>query len=705
VKGTILLAGLAFIAFSCTNNQKIKYPVAHKDNVVDDYFGHKVSDPYRWLEDDNSEETAKWVKAENEVTNAFLAKIPYRDNIRKQLTNLWNYPKYSAPFKRAGKYFYYKNDGLQNQSVLYVQDNLDAEPRVLLDPNKLSDDGTVALSVARVSNDGKYLAYFVARSGSDWNEGYVLDINTGEKLSDHLQWIKFSGIGWDGDGFYYSRYDKPKAGDELSQSNEYHKVYYHKVGTPQSDDKMVYDTPDHPRRLSDVGVTRDEKIQYLTEYEASIGNSLYVRMNGDRHAEWKPVYTSFDKEFQVIDDMDGKLLVLTNYKAPRYRLIAVDPKHPEEANWKEIIPESDEVLDNASVVGGRICASYMKDAHTVLQLFQPDGKLTGNIELPEMGSASVLIGEKNDNEAFYTFESWTMPNTIYQYDVATGESKVFRQPELKFNPKDFETRQVFYASKDGTKVPMFIFMKKGTKMDGTNPALLYGYGGFNISLTPYFSPARMVFLEQGGVYAVANLRGGGEYGEAWHEAGTKMHKQNVFDDCIAAAEYLVEKKYTDTNHLALMGGSNGGLLVGAVINQRPDLFRVAIPQVGVMDMLRYNKFTIGWSWAGDYGTSSDSEKMFKYLYAYSPYHNIKKGGHYPAILALTADHDDRVVPAHTFKYMARMQEYNDGKNPTLVRIETKAGHGGGKPTSKTIDEYTDIWSFVFYEMGVEPKFN
>jgi len=705
VKGTILLAGLAFIAFSCTNNQKIKYPVAHKDNVVDDYFGHKVSDPYRWLEDDNSEETAKWVKAENEVTNAFLAKIPYRDNIRKQLTNLWNYPKYSAPFKRAGKYFYYKNDGLQNQSVLYVQDNLDAEPRVLLDPNKLSDDGTVALSVARVSNDGKYLAYFVARSGSDWNEGYVLDINTGEKLSDHLQWIKFSGIGWDGDGFYYSRYDKPKAGDELSQSNEYHKVYYHKVGTPQSDDKMVYDTPDHPRRLSDVGVTRDEKIQYLTEYEASIGNSLYVRMNGDRHAEWKPVYTSFDKEFQVIDDMDGKLLVLTNYKAPRYRLIAVDPKHPEEANWKEIIPESDEVLDNASVVGGRICASYMKDAHTVLQLFQPDGKLTGNIELPEMGSASVLIGEKNDNEAFYTFESWTMPNTIYQYDVATGESKVFRQPELKFNPKDFETRQVFYASKDGTKVPMFIFMKKGTKMDGTNPALLYGYGGFNISLAPYFSPARMVFLEQGGVYAVANLRGGGEYGEAWHEAGTKMHKQNVFDDCIAAAEYLVEKKYTDTNHLALMGGSNGGLLVGAVINQRPDLFRVAIPQVGVMDMLRYNKFTIGWSWAGDYGTSSDSEKMFKYLYAYSPYHNIKKGGHYPAILALTADHDDRVVPAHTFKYMARMQEYNDGKNPTLVRIETKAGHGGGKPTSKTIDEYTDIWSFVFYEMGVEPKFN
>jgi len=705
VKGTILLAGLAFFAFSCTKNQKIKYPVAHKDNVVDDYFGHKVSDPYRWLEDDNSEETAKWVRAENKVTNAFLAKIPYRDNIRKQLTNLWNYPKYSAPFKRAGKYFYYKNDGLQNQSVLYVQDNLNAEPRVLLDPNKLSNDGTVALSVARVSNDGKYLAYFVARSGSDWNEGYVLDINTGEKLSDRLQWIKFSGIGWDRDGFYYSRYDKPKAGDELSQSNEYHKVYYHKVGTSQSDDKIVYDTPEHPKRLSDVSVTRDEKIQYLTEYEASIGNSLYVRMNSERNGKWKPVYTSFDKEFQVIDDVDGQLLVLTNYKAPRYRLISVDPKHPEEANWKEIIPESDDVLSDASVVGGKICASYMKDAHTVLQLFQPDGKLTGNIELPEMGSASVLIGEKNDNEAFYTFESWTMPNTIYQYDVATGESKVFRQPELKFNPKEFETRQAFYASKDGTKVPMFIFMKKETKLDGTNPALLYGYGGFNISLTPYFSPARMVFLEQGGVYAVANLRGGGEYGETWHEAGTKMHKQNVFDDCIAAAEYLVEKKYTDTNHLALMGGSNGGLLVGAVINQRPDLFRVAIPQVGVMDMLRYNKFTIGWSWAGDYGTSSDSEKMFKYLYAYSPYHNIKKGGHYPAILALTADHDDRVVPAHTFKYMARMQEYNDGKNPTLVRIETKAGHGGGKPTSKIIDEYTDIWSFVFYEMGVEPKFN
>jgi len=705
VKGLTLLAGLAFFAISCTNNEKIKYPVAHKDNVVDDYFGHKVSDPYRWLEDDNSEETAKWVKAENEVTNTFLAKIPYRDSIRKQLTNFWNYPKYSAPFKRAGKYFYYKNNGLQNQSVLYVQDNLNAEPRVLLDPNKLSDDGTVALSAARVSNDGKYLAYFVARSGSDWNEGYVLDINSGEKLSDHLQWIKFSGIGWDGDGFYYSRYAKPEAGDELSQSNEYHKVYYHRVGTSQSDDKMVYDTPEHPKRLSDINVTRDEKIQYLTEYEASIGNSLYVRLNSDKKAEWKPVYTAFDKEFQVVDDVDGRLLVMTNYKAPRYRLVSIDPQHPEETNWVETIPESDDVLSNVSVVGGKICASYMKDAHTVLQLFQPDGKLTGNIDLPEIGSASVLIGDKNDNEAFYTFESWTVPNTIYQYDVATGQSKIFRQPELKFNPNDFETKQVFYASKDGTKVPMFIFMKKGTKLNGTNPALLYGYGGFNISLTPYFSPARMVFLEQGGVYAVANLRGGGEYGEAWHEAGTKMHKQNVFDDCIGAGEYLVEKKYTDTNHLALMGGSNGGLLVGAVINQRPDLFRVAIPQVGVMDMLRYNKFTIGWSWAGDYGTSSDSEEMFKYLYAYSPYHNIKKGGHYPAILALTADHDDRVVPAHTFKYMARMQEYNDGKNPTLVRIETKAGHGGGKPTSKIIDEYTDIWSFVFYEMGVEPKFN
>ena len=704
MKGIILLTGLAFFAVSCTNNSKIKYPVAHKDNVVDDYFGHKVNDPYRWLEDDNSQETAEWVKAENKVTNEFLAKIPYRDSIRKELTNLWNYPKYSAPFKRAGKYFYYKNDGLQNQSVLYVQDNLDAEPRVLLDPNKLSDDGTVALSAARVSNDGKYLAYFIARSGSDWNEGYVLDINTGEKLSDHLQWIKFSGIGWDGDGFYYSRYPEPAKGEALSQSNEYHQVFYHKVGTPQADDKMVYDTPEHPRRLSGIGVTRDEKIQFLTESETTDGNSLYVRLN-DSKSGWKPVYSGLKSEFHVIDDWKGELLVLTNYKAPRYRLIAVDPKKPEEANWKEVIPESDDVLSDASVVGGKICASYMKDAHTVLQLFQPDGKLTGNIDLPEMGSASVLIGEKNDNEAFYTFESWTMPNTIYQYDVNTGQSTVFRQPALKFDPNDFETRQVFYASKDGTKVPMFIFMKKGTRLDGTNPSMLYGYGGFNVSLTPYFSPARMVFLEQGGVYAVANLRGGGEYGEAWHQAGTKMHKQNVFDDCIAAAEYLVEKKYTDTNHLALMGGSNGGLLVGAVINQRPDLFRVAIPQVGVMDMLRYNKFTIGWSWAGDYGTSSDSEEMFKYLYAYSPYHNIKKGGHYPAILALTADHDDRVVPAHTFKYMARMQEYNDGANPTLVRIETKAGHGGGKPTSKIIDEYTDIWSFVFYEMGVEPKFN
>jgi prolyl oligopeptidase len=699
-----LLAGLAVLTWSCNNNQKIRYPVAHKENVVDEYFGHKVSDPYRWLEDDNSKETARWVQAENKVTQAFLDKIPYRGAIRKQLTALWNYPRYSAPFKRAGRYFFYKNDGLQNQSILYVQDHLHGEPRVLLNPNKLSDDGTVALSVARVSNDGKYLAYFVARSGSDWNEGYVMDIATGKKLSDHLRWIKFSGIGWDGDGFFYSRYPKPQAGDELIESNEYHKVYFHRVGTPQDDDKLVYETPSHPKRLSNIGVTRDEKIQFLSESETTEGNSLYIR-SGKGNMEWQPIYTGMKKEFHVVDDWNGELLIVTNYKAPNHRLIAVDPQHTDELHWKEIIPESDDVLSDASVVGGKICASYMKDAHTVLQMFQPDGKLTGNIQLPGIGSASVLIGNKNDHEAFYTFESWTMPNTIFQYDVSTGESKLFRQPDVTFNPNDYETRQVFYASKDGTKVPMFVFMKKGIKLNGKNPAMLYGYGGFNISLTPYFSPARMVFLEQGGIFAVANLRGGGEYGEAWHQAGTRMHKQNVFDDCIAAAEYLVAKKYTDTSHLALMGGSNGGLLVGAVINQRPDLFRVAIPQVGVMDMLRYNKFTIGWSWAGDYGTSSESEKMFKYLYAYSPYHNIKKGGHYPAILALTADHDDRVVPAHTFKYMARMQEYNDGKNPTLVRIETKAGHGGGKPTSKIIDEYADIWSFVFYEMGVEPKFN
>lgn len=693
------LLALIFMV-SCTT-QKIEYPQTKKVDVTDDYFGTTVEDPYRWLEDDNSEETSEWVKAQNEVTFAYLNKLPYRDEIRNRLTELINYPRYSTPFKEAGKYYFFKNDGLQNQSVLYVTDQLNGDPVEVLDPNKLSEDGTVALSGIDISDDGKYLAYKIARSGSDWNEIFVKSLETGDLLEDHIEWVKFSGVDFYDGGFFYSSYDTPKAGSELSNANEYHKVYYHKLGTAQAEDKLIYQDKEHAKRNCYAGITEDNRFLIVSMSETTSGNALSVKDLSDKKGQLVPVITTFDNDFNVVGNIGDELFALTNCDAPKYKLVKFNLKNPAKENWTEIIPEQETVLQSASFIGGKIVTLSMKDAHSVMQAYNYDGSFDYDVELPGIGTVSSISGKKDDPIAFYDYTSFNTPGEIYKFDFTTKESSLHYRPEVKFNPDDFEVKQEFYASKDGTEIPIFIVHKKGLVLNGKNPTLLYAYGGFNISLTPSFSSTRLAFFENGGVYALANLRGGGEYGEEWHLAGTKLKKQNVFDDFIAAAEYLIASKYTSSDKLAIMGGSNGGLLIGAVLNQRPDLFKVAFPLVGVMDMLRYNKFTIGWAWAGDYGTSEDSQEMFEYLYGYSPYHTIIKGGKYPAVLAGTADHDDRVVPAHTFKYMARLQEYNAGKLPVLVRIDVKAGHGAGKPTAKVIDEYTDMWSFLFYHLGMK----
>ena len=692
---------LAFIFMVSCKNQKIEYPLTKKVDVSDDYFGTVVEDPYRWLEDDNSEETAEWVKAQNEVTFAYLEKLPYREEIRTRLTELINYPRYSTPFKKAGKYYFFKNNGLQNQSVLYMTEQLGGEPVVVLDPNKLSEDGTVALSGADISEDGKFMVYKIARSGSDWNEIFVKNLETGELLKDHIEWVKFSGVDWYDGGFFYSAYDKPKPGSELSNANEYHKVYYHKLGAAQADDQLIYQDKEHAKRNCYAGLTDDKRFLSVSMSETTSGNALSVKDLNAKKGELVPVVTTFDDDFNVVGNIGDDLFALTNCDAPKYKLVRFNLKNPEKENWVEIIPEKENVLQSASFAGGKIVTLYMQDAHSVMEVHNYDGTFDYEIKLPGIGSVGSLSGKKDDLIAFYDYTSFNTPGEIYKFDFNTKESSLHYRPEVKFNPDDFEVKQEFYASKDGTKIPMFIVHKKGIVLNGKNPTLLYAYGGFNISITPSFSSTRLAFFENGGVYAVANLRGGGEYGEEWHLAGTKMNKQNVFDDFIAAAEYLIDQKYTSSNKLAIMGGSNGGLLIGAVLNQRPGLFKVAFPLVGVMDMLRYHKFTIGWAWAGDYGTSEDSKEMFEYLYKYSPYHTIIKGGKYPAVFAETADHDDRVVPAHTFKYMARLQEYNAGKLPVLVRIDVKAGHGAGKPTTKVIDEYTDMWSFLFYHLGMK----
>lgn len=688
---------------SCNNSSRINYPVTKKVHHVDNYFGVEVADPYRWLEDDNSAETAEWVKTQNEVTFAYLESIPFRGKIRERFTQIWNYPRYSAPFRAGKYYFFYKNDGMQNQSVLYIQEGLDGKPEVFLDPNTFSEDGTVSLSGISVSNDDKYLAYSISRAGSDWNEIRVLEIESMKEYDDLIKWVKFSGMSWFADGFYYSRYDEPKPGEKLSGKNENHKVYYHKLRSSQEQDQLIYENPKFPLRNYGAGVTKDERFLIIYETETTSGNALYVKDLSKPNSDFKQIVDGFEKDYWVIDNIGDHLLVLTNYGAPRKQLVLIDPLKPQPENWTTVIPEKEEVLEGICLIGNRIAASYMKDASSRSYLYDLTGKLLGEVNIPGIGTMSGFSGKKEDNIAFYSFTSFTFPSTIYKFDVEKNESVVFRASEIDFDPSGYETKQVFYTSKDGTKVPMFITHKKGLKYTGKNPTLLYGYGGFNSAMTPAFSISRVIFLENGGVYALANIRGGGEYGEEWHKAGTKLLKQNVFDDFIAAAEYLINEGYTCSQKLAIQGGSNGGLLVGACMIQRPDLFKVALPAVGVMDMLRFHKFTIGWAWVSDFG-SSENEEEFHYLLGYSPLHTIKDGISYPATLITTADHDDRVVPAHSFKFAARLQEAHKGRNPVLIRIDTSAGHGAGKPTSKIIDEQTDIWAFVFQNLVVKPKY-
>lgn len=691
--------------FQACNSSKISYPETKKENVVDNYFGVQVSDPYRWLENDTSAATAEWVKAQNKVTTDYLSKIPFRDQLKKRLTELTNYPRYGSPFKKKGKYYFYKNNGLQNQNVLYCQESLTTVPEVLLDPNTFSQDGTVALSDVAFSKNGKYMSYSIARSGSDWNEIFVMDLKTKTVLKDHIFWSKSSEVAWHGNGFYYSAFDAPEARKEYSSKNEFEKIYYHTVGQDQSEDKIVYEDKKHALRECYAAVTDDENYLFVSITETTTGNGLLMKDLTKPNAQFVEIEPGFDNDHVVIDDVNGKIYILTNWKAPKQRLMAVDPKAPSRENWKEVIPESDNVLEDVSIIGGKIIALYMKDACHQALGYDLSGKQLYEIQLPGLGSITEISGTKDDSEAFYTFTSYTYPLTVYHFDAGKNVSEALHKPELSFNIADYTSEQVFYESKDGTKVPMTITYKKGMVKNGENPLMLYGYGGFNISLMPTFSVSRIPFLENGGIYVVANIRGGGEYGESWHLSGTKMKKQNVFDDFVAAAEYLIKEKYTSSAKLAIDGGSNGGLLIGACMTQRPDLFAVAIPEVGVLDMLRYHKFTIGWSWTSDYGNSEESKEMFEYLKAYSPLHNLKNGTKYPATLVMTGDHDDRVVPAHSFKFAATLQAANDGTNPTLIRIDSNAGHGAGKPIGKLIDAQTDMWSFVMYNLGMQPAFN
>ncbi|MBL7711266.1 MAG: S9 family peptidase [Chitinophagaceae bacterium] len=681
--------------------QKIQYPQTQKQAQTDVYFGNTIADPYRWLEDDTAKNTEAWVQEQNTVTANYLNAIPFRDRIRERLTELWDYPKNSAPQKEGAYFLSYKNNGLQNQSVLYVQKGLNGAPEVLIDPNKLSADGTVALQATAFSKKQKYFGYAVSASGSDWQEIYIIDFATRTLLKEKLEYVKFTGISWAGDdGFYYSGYDRPKnEATKYSAKTEFQKVYYHKVGTPQSADRLIYEDKAHPLRYVSAGLTEDERFLVLSISEGTDGSEIKVKdLNNKEQKDFITVVPGFKTNAGVVDNVGGSLLLQTNDGAPNYKVVLVDPAKPN-APAKLIIPEQQEKLEGVSTGGGKLFASYLKNACTRVAQYSKDGKLEHDISLPGIGTASGFGSYKEDDFFFYTFTSYVYPPTIFRYDIKTGKSELFKKSEVKFNPDEYETRQVFYPSKDGSKVSMFITCRKGLKLDGTNPTLLYGYGGFNISLTPSFSVANMVFLENGGVYCVANLRGGGEYGEDWHKGGMLANKQNVFDDFIAAAEYLVREKYTSKERLAIRGGSNGGLLVGACLAQRPDLFAVAIPQVGVLDMLRYHKFTVGWGWAVEYG-SSDKEADYQYLIRYSPLHNLKKGVCYPATLITTADHDDRVVPAHSFKFAATLQEAQGCDRPALIRIDTKAGHGAGKPTSKTIEEAADIWSFLFYNMHI-----
>jgi prolyl oligopeptidase len=686
--------------------QQLDYPQTRKGDQVDDYHGTKVADPYRWLEDDNSPETAQWVEAENKVTFAYLEKIPYRAQVKQRLEQLYNYPKYTAPFRKGDLLFYRKNDGLQNQNVVYMQKGLEGAPEELLDPNKLSADGTTRLGIFEASGDGKYAAYGASIGGSDWQEVHVLDVATTNELSDDLKWLKGTEIAWAGKGFFYSRYDAPEKGHELSSKNEFQKVYYHKLGAAQSEDELIYEDKEHAERFHDVQTTNDERFAILMVSDrgkGKRGNSLYYRDLSKKEKSFTPIVSEITDDTYVVEDNVGdKFLIYTNHGAPNGRVVLYDPADPK-APWKDILPEKSEVLDSVDSIGGKLFATYLKDVASHVYVYSFTGELENEIALPGAGTTTGLKGNRSDTSAFFLYSSFNYPSTVFRYDLAAKKASVFRAPEIPgFHPDDYETKEVFYNSKDGTRVPMFLVYRKGLKLDGRNPTLLYGYGGFNITLPPNFSSLRLALLEQGFVYASANLRGGGEYGEKWHLAGSKLNKQTVFDDFIAAAEWLIANKYTAPEHLAINGGSNGGLLVGAVMNQRPDLFRVAVPQVGVMDMLRFQRFTIGWNWAADYG-SSDNADEFKALYAYSPLHNIKPGAKYPATLITTADHDDRVVPAHSFKYAATLQAEAARANPVLIRIDTKSGHGASS-TTKTIETAADMFSFIFYNLAVTPKY-
>jgi prolyl oligopeptidase len=675
------------------------YPESKRIDVVDEYHGVKVADPYQWLENDTAEDVVSWVKLQNEVTQDYLSQIPFREQFKQRLTQIWDYPKYGSPFKKGEYYYFFKNDGLQNQSILYRQKGMNATPEVFLDPNKLSNDGTASLASLTFSSDYKYCAVGIAHSGSDWNDIFVMDVSTLQRTSDEIKWVKFSGATWHKDGFYYSRYDEPTKGKEFSNANEYMKIYYHKLGTSQAADELIYEDKKHPLRYFTASITEDERLLFIYISEGTSGTEVLVKDLQKGQQGFKTLFKGFKHNYSVIDNIGTKVLVLTDDGAPRYRLIETDI----EASWKNIIPENEDLLEGVSTCGGKLYATYLKNASSRMYELDLDGSNKEEITLPGIGTVSGIAGKKEDTEAFYTFTSFTNPGEIYRYDINSGTSELFRKSEVKFNPDDFATKQVFYPSKDGTKVSMFIVHKKGLTLDGTNPTLLYGYGGFNIPLSPSFSISRILFLEQGGVYAIANLRGGGEYGEDWHKAGMLEKKQNVFDDFIAAAQYLIDEKYTSNNKLAINGGSNGGLLVGACMLQRPDLFKVAIPAVGVLDMLKYHKFTIGWGWAVEYGTS-DKKDEFDYLIKYSPLHNVKEGVNYPATLIMTADHDDRVVPAHSFKFAAELQHKQQANgNPVLIRIDSKAGHGAGKPTTKLIEDATDMWSFILWNVNAKVK--
>lgn len=702
----LLLGLFALSLFACNQGKKsaekitlMKYPETKKDSTTDNYFGKAIADPYRWLENDTSAETKAWVVAQNKVTQNYLSQIPYREDIKKRLTEIWNYPKESAPFKVGEYYFFTKNDGLQNQGVWFIKKGLDGKEETFLDPNKLTADGTAAISLLGFSHDKKYVAYSVAQAGSDWSSIYVMDIATKTKLPDELKWTKFSGAAWKNDGFYYSKFDAPAKGMDLSAANKFQKIYYHKLGDPQQNDQLIFEDKTNPNLYFGASVTEDDRFLIIYASAGTSGNALYYQDLNETNSKISSLVKGYDHNHNVIDNIDDKLLLNTDLGAENKQVVLVDPKNPDSKNWQKIIPESKLPLEGVGSGGGFLWASYLKDASTNIVQFELTGKQIGEVKLPAIGTASGFGGYKNDTEFFYTFTNFTTPGAIYRYDINQAKSELYKKSGLKFNTENYETKQVFYPSKDGTKVPMFIVHKKGIKLDGNNPVYLYAYGGFQISLTPAFSLSRMLFLERGGIYVQPSLRGGSEYGEAWHKGGMLANKQNVFDDFIAAAEYLVKEKYTNPSKIAISGGSNGGLLVGACMTQRPELFKVALPAVGVLDMLRYHKFTVGWGWAVEYGTS-DKKEDFDYLIKYSPLHNVKAGVNYPATLITTADHDDRVVPAHSFKFAATLQEKYKGENPMLIRIETKAGHGAGKPTTKMIEEAADIWSFVFQNLGM-----